>query len=58
MISNHASKQPPRAGTTPDKPGAQPYSARLAPADAWEEFERRFGVRIIACFGMIDPGSS
>jgi carnitine-CoA ligase len=48
-------KQPPRRDDA-DNPVRTVLSAGC-PADRWEEFERRFGVRIIEWFGMIDsPG--
>jgi crotonobetaine/carnitine-CoA ligase len=48
-------KQPPRPDDA-DNPVRTVLSAGC-PADRWEEFERRFGVRIIEWFGMVDaPG--
>jgi carnitine-CoA ligase len=48
-------KQPPRPDDR-DHPVRVVLDAGISP-DAWEEFERRFGVRIIEWFGMVDaPG--
>jgi carnitine-CoA ligase len=48
-------KQPPRADDA-DNPVRTVLSAGCPP-DRWEEFERRFGVRIVEWFGMVDsPG--
>jgi carnitine-CoA ligase len=48
-------KQPPRHDDA-DNAVHTVFSAGC-PADRWEEFERRFGVRIIEWFGMVDsPG--
>jgi crotonobetaine/carnitine-CoA ligase len=48
-------KQPPRSDDR-DHPVRVVLSAGCPPA-AWEEFQRRFGVRIIEWFGMVDsPG--
>ena len=48
-------KQPPRPDDA-DNPVRTVLSAGCPP-DRWEEFERRFGVRIVEWFGMVDsPG--
>lgn len=48
-------KQPPRPDDA-DNPVRAVLSAGCPP-DRWKEFEERFGIRIVECFGMVDaPG--